>query len=552
MKRLYTLLALCLASLVAWAQPDVTKAPSMSTESQTHWYYIQFQKGLAVLADQGAGAELLTEKPAEGKDAQLWKLVGKADNFYLESKQGRKIFLKEDGFFEGNAEQSTPLSMYQSANAELPGWEITTENLATQETPQALNQFQGGGAGRRISSWNKGDGGNVLAFIAQSEMTFGGNTPKLPTFSSPNQEVWYYVQFLAGRAVLADQGDGAALLTEVVDGSEKQLWKLVGDANNFELIGKQGRRVHFKPADEEGKPGFFVTSTTESGGLKLIETTHTPSIPAWEITSEPINADQKAMNQNGASGPGRKIGTWYKGDINNPLRFVEPKHMPEAPKFSTEGQEHWYYIRFKEGGAVLAAQGDGEELRTQEFAKTDAQKWKLIGNGAEFRLVSKTGLTVFFSGTRFSAASAPEAGATLTIYPTDHRTLAPAWELSTQTLLQTKKQAMNQFGGSGPDKALGTWKIDDKNNPFVFEPVANDASLTDLTASKLAVFPTPATDLITIEGVQVGTEIHLFSLNGRLVLSTSLEGSNCLNVAHLERGVYLLKAGALSTKVILK
>jgi hypothetical protein len=144
----------------------------------------------------------------------------------------------------------------------------------------------------------------------------------LPTFSSNSNEVWYYIQFQRGLCVLQDMGESTDLNTQVaVKGSKSQLWKVVGDKSNFELVSQNGRHVYCKGTTNGS---MFAASSSKTGNLALHATT-TEFAPAWEIQ---INgASGHSMNQFGGYGAGRSLGLWNADDINDPLQFVLPKDL---------------------------------------------------------------------------------------------------------------------------------------------------------------------------------------------------------------------------------
>jgi alpha-L-fucosidase 2 len=154
------------------------------------------------------------------------------------------------------------------------------------------------------------------------------------------------------------------------------------------------------------------------------------------------------------------------------------------PTFSTEGNEVWYYIQFKNGGAVLQDMGTTTtpNLITKPASKSDAQLWKIVGTQSSCEIISKTGAHIYFdtSSSRYCTSSA-KVGA-LSLYATKNASYAPAWEI--QTTSQVGK-SMNQWGGAGSGKALGSWTADDANNPLIFVS-PSDIELVDAEPTTLA------------------------------------------------------------------
>lgn len=68
---------------------------------------------------------------------------------------------------------------------------------------------------------------------------------------------------------------------------------------------------------------------------------------------------------------------------------------------------------------------------------------------------------------------------------------------------------------------------------------------------RLSVSPNPATDQLRIEGC-ANSEACLYDISGRLVLRQLCQGSATLNISSLPQGVYFLKSGTHTAKVVKK
>lgn len=83
---------------------------------------------------------------------------------------------------------------------------------------------------------------------------------------------------------------------------------------------------------------------------------------------------------------------------------------PECPLFSNDTEEHWYYIVFAAGDAVLSDQSAGTPAVTQIADRTNtAQLWKFEGNSDSFKIKSKRGNYLFFRNNIRSTANTEEA-----------------------------------------------------------------------------------------------------------------------------------------------
>lgn len=324
MKKTYALLLALFLCVTAAAQGVL---PEFSTETDPVWYRVQFKTGGAFLADKGDGANLKTAA-GSSSDAQKWQLIGTKSNFKMKSKSGR--FVNWNGsMFTTSSTNSVALKLVQSTNASATDcWEIQRADGS-----QSMNQWGGGGAGKDLGEWTQGDPNNPLSFVATST--------KLPTFSNDESETWYFIQFRNGGYTLQDMGQGQCIRLATADPIDEQLWKLVGDASNFQLVNKAGRYavVSSTSASSESPANntpLRAYPTPQKKGFKLVESPNATYMPAWEI--QPNGQTANALNQWGGAQQGRSIGLWTVGDPNNPLAFVSPNEM-SYPDYKVVGIE---------------------------------------------------------------------------------------------------------------------------------------------------------------------------------------------------------------------
>ena len=177
---------------------------------------------------------------------------------------------------------------------------------------------------------------NLLLFLGVAIFSFGLAAQTLPTFSAGGNEVWYYIQFKNGSAVLQDMGDGKNVMTKAPVTSDSQLWKVVGTQDSCEIVSKNGRHIYYTGASR-GSSYRFASSTSRIGNLKLVPTTNSTYSPAWEIQNRTMPG--YSMNQWSGYGAGRELGAWTANDINNPFDFVSVNDMTSidtVPKTRTE------------------------------------------------------------------------------------------------------------------------------------------------------------------------------------------------------------------------
>ncbi len=157
------------------------------------------------------------------------------------------------------------------------------------------------------------------------------------------------------------------------------------------------------------------------------------------------------------------------------------------PTFSTDEAETWYIIQFRRGEASLTDQGEGQPLLTAETDKNNpAQLWKLTGSANGCEIVGKSGRHIYYNGSRYAAA-ATQTGH-LRLAKTTNSEFAPAWEIQSTAIAG---KSMNQWGGFGKGRELGSWDAGDPNNPLLF---VDPASLpdTDPEPAKLTEWATTA------------------------------------------------------------
>ena len=72
-----------------------------------------------------------------------------------------------------------------------------------------------------------------------------------------------------------------------------------------------------------------------------------------------------------------------------------------------------------------------------------------------------------------------------------------------------------------------------------------------VASSSIRVYPNPTADMLIIDGAKAKQEIEMYSLNGTKVFSAqSQEGVNTIHVAELPNGVYMLRLGNETFKLI--
>ena len=140
--------------------------PTLSTEGNTAWYHVVFQRYNANLAmqDNGDDALLTVETLVLNQDNQLWKVEAGVtpDQYVLTSKAGRKVYWDGTSRFKAGT-TATEIKLVASPNTTYTNsWELQRDGSTT----MAMNPNGGSSAGKQIGEYNMGDGGNPVKFVS--------------------------------------------------------------------------------------------------------------------------------------------------------------------------------------------------------------------------------------------------------------------------------------------------------------------------------------------------------------------------------------------------
>ncbi len=79
--------------------------------------------------------------------------------------------------------------------------------------------------------------------------------------------------------------------------------------------------------------------------------------------------------------------------------------------------------------------------------------------------------------------------------------------------------------------------------------VGNTTAIGDVETVEFSVYPNPVADHVHVNGLKQGQMVHIFSLEGRLVM---LSKDADINMSGLKEGIYLLQTGKQIVKLIKK
>lgn len=317
MKKQFTLL---LALFMIFMNVKGQVLPKFSVANDTTWYYVQFETGSAVLSDPGVGQRLVTVQK-NFQDDQQWALIGGQDDFIMKSKSGNYISYT-GGYYVSDAE-GEHLRLVASPNPDFSGsWEIQRKDGTS-----SMNQWEGSGPGKFLGEYTVGDMNNPLIFVA--------TTAQLPEFSSDQEETWYFLKFCENGNTIQDAGLNQSVVLAYPDPIDEQLWKLVGNKDDFQLINKAGHYAFVSGEDGDDSARLQTQTGKWTGSFCLRTTSYATYAPAWEIHVNG-NEQRPALNQWSGAEVGNEIGLWLANDKNNPLCFIEPSDMTYAD-YKVEG-----------------------------------------------------------------------------------------------------------------------------------------------------------------------------------------------------------------------
>ena len=408
--------------------------PTYASEKSPVWNNIKFTATGNALYDNGTGNAVTAETDTEA-DAAMWNIVGTKDAFYLISKLGNYLAYdaKNNRYTTtANKSEKTILTLKENIKG---SWEIMRK-----------------GANKSMSNTTGDKVAEATICGDKNQITFVDLTPKVyepNIFSTEQEPVWFKVQFKAGGANLADQGDGKKILTESSRIAASQLWQFIGTPESFYMKSKAGNYVYFTnncfTASSKNKTELDITKNAAEGYYEIGRTTTSSTFNQW-----------------GGAGAGKEIGEWSAGDTNNPLQFIEE---PNYPKISDINNEYWYFIQFGNGEAVIEDKGAGNNVKTASInTSSNAQLWKFVGTDVEnCQIVNKNGNYMVYDS-NVKTSTSPDANG-FKIVTTGNGNYKGMFEIR---VVNNGNNSFNMNGGAGTDKDIALYTYGDSGNPLTF------------------------------------------------------------------------------------
>ena len=490
--------------------------PTYASESTPVWHNITFGATGNVLFDNGAGNNAVTSKDTE-EDGAMWNFVGTKEQFYLVSKLGNYLaYDKVNNRYTTttNKKERVALTMVENVKG---SWEMMREGASKSLCEVAVKRSAAGEVSEGAA------GGNA------SQMIFVDKTPEVYSiniFSTEKAPVWYEVRFKNSGCNIADKGADQPIKTVNPATEDAQYWQFIGNPDEFYMKSRSGNYVYFNSVSR------FATSKTEKSKMYVIESATEGYYEIGRV------GGSGTFNQWGGSGADKEIGEYAADRSGNLLSIIaEPKEDEEIglPYFSTEDAPKFWWINFCNGGAVLADQGADVNAQTATKAYTDVQLWMLVGNEGSFYMKNKAGRYLSYSGGNFKTTTEANSKATLSLHESGN---AHFEEAGCYEIKLSGGNYMNQVGGAGTGKALGTWNYGDPNNHFVF--VSAEPTYPDFNNMEAWYYIQFGNGKWVIEDKGVGNNVQTASLNDYTSQRWRVTGTkdNCQIIS--EDGRYLV------------
>lgn len=141
----------------------------------------------------------------------------------------------------------------------------------------------------------------------------------LPTASTADNPVWYFLKFMNGSCVLQAGNSGAQVATANQTGDDAQLWRVEGSSSaGYKFISRNGMTLY---TNTTAVNGMFYSSTKPSSNTLFTIKAATLSGYTDGFTISPKANGGVYMNQWGGAGAGKQLGLWSSVDSNCPLQF---------------------------------------------------------------------------------------------------------------------------------------------------------------------------------------------------------------------------------------
>ncbi len=228
--------------------------PAFSTEKIEAWHYMQFYPGTnhdnRVVTYNGDDGNLKQRTYAEGDPNQLWKVVktDKKGDYILENKNGAKVTFVGDRYKASETGEACTFNInYTQFNADY----LAMKRKDAIGENQWMHTIWSGNPAvpEEVGENRQHEEGSAMKFVFVSSNLLPA---ALPTISTDDKEVWYYMQFYPGteydNRVVTYSGEDENLRQKTYGNNDPhQLWKIVKSTEDgdYILINKAGAKLTF-------------------------------------------------------------------------------------------------------------------------------------------------------------------------------------------------------------------------------------------------------------------------------------------------------------------
>ncbi len=271
------------------------------------------------------GAEIV--QPQEGK---IYQIIS-ASTYYKRQYEGSTMYVYDNGVRFHYTPQVEPEELWQF---------VSTENGYLIKNPYT---------GKEIS---------MPEYNRAVVMADAGTPVKIEKATKATKNITY----VPGAVLISDMGGR--------NSDDTQLWKITGnETDGYTFTNKKGYTLCVNSAS---KNQMIKASGTPNGVTKFIikPTENSNHSGGYEI--HPKGNTNISMNLWGGS-ENRGVGLWDKGDVNNPVTFIEESEVGKSnnsgfPVTSTDNETKWYVIQFMQIKNAFAAAEAGAQITTREAA----------------------------------------------------------------------------------------------------------------------------------------------------------------------------------------
>ncbi|WP_456103436.1 RICIN domain-containing protein [Prevotella sp.] len=372
MKKIFTLLSLCLIAMTSFAQEWKTEPVS------GHQYYITVGKDKVGFITANEDGGKLTAKAAseENKAKQLWTCT-KGENdvwtFTISVDGGTwTMYTKEDRLFAGTDEQvgeNKKAFALENHNDDPENVYASLKMKESDDNKNYANIFGGQKLGNEYGPWLSDDNGSKVYFAEPSEVVIPTWNFAFNIFAAGDNSTRYFIQFnnpakdpkengpaklegLTAEHLVLGVDKDTIIADAIYDNDtnfKQKVWnikKFDAENNQITLVNEAGQYIQYKNFDEplnggnkvftkpEGENTEWVR-THQSGGGKMtggfMATTEEqvlyifPSSQGAELYSIGDSSDKGSQNFLNAWGDvawHHFMGKWKVDDKNNALKFV--------------------------------------------------------------------------------------------------------------------------------------------------------------------------------------------------------------------------------------